>query len=161
MVNRDNGLRVLGLGDQAGIREIERAYKTRARAVKTLLLGARRAADKDRYRSSLRELVRGRDAALGLVPRRDWHAERVALRGARLLDMLRRALVERLHAGAARGFFGLPPIASRAAVLDAYRLHSRALVRAFANARSDDELVAVRRARGKLRTIRNFALASA
>jgi hypothetical protein len=161
MVDKDQGLRVLGVSPKAGTLEIERAYKTRSRAVKTLLLGAVRAAEKERYRFSLRELVRGRDVALGRRPRDQWQADPLGVSARRLIDLLHRTEVKRLDPARARAFFGLSPLASRAAVMDTYRIHARALVRAFANADSDEALHAVRRARGKLRTIRNFALASA
>ena len=66
-----------------------------------------------------------------------------------------RTQVNRLDERGARAFLGLSPRAENAQVRD-----KRALIRTFVSADDDEELAHVRRARMKLRTIRNFALAN-
>jgi len=157
-MDRDTGLKALGLSPGAGETEIERAYRVRSLSTKTLLLGSMRAEEKDRHRRELRKLVRVRDVALGRPERRNWRGERLGVGGRRLIDLLDRTSPDRLDARMARAFFGLPPDASEDEVRAAYGVRSRALVRAFANAESDEDLAHIRRLRAKLRTIRNFAL---
>jgi hypothetical protein len=156
-MDREQGLRNLGLPSDAGPGEVRRAYRRRCLPLKTQLLTAPRAWLKDRYREELRELVQARDAALGRPDRTNWRG-RPPLSGSLLYRTLARTEAGELDDRGARQFLGVPPTAGREEVLSAYRLRARALVRCFANARSDDEMRAIRRARAKLRTIRNFAL---
>ncbi len=159
MLTREQGLRNLGLPADAGPGEVRRAYRRQALPLKTQLLTAPRVWLKDRYREELRDLVVARDAALGRPDRTGWRAPGLA--GHRLFRTLAETEAGELDDRGARAFLGVPPAAGRDLVLDAYRVRARALVRCLANARSDDEMLAIRRARAKLRTIRNFALARA
>jgi hypothetical protein len=156
VLTREQALGRLGLPAESGPGEVRRAYRRQALPLKTQLLTAPRVWLKDRYRSDLRDLVLARDVALGLPDRTGWRG--AGLAGQRLF----RTLVD-THAGelddrGARAFLGVPAAGGRDVVLQAYRVRARALVRCLANAASDDEMRAIRRARAKLRTIRNFAL---
>jgi curved DNA-binding protein CbpA len=159
-MDREHGLRNLGLPPDAGPGEVRRAYRKQCLPLKTQLLTAPRAWLKDRYREQLRELVQARDAALGLPDRTGWRA-RPLMSGSLLFRTLVRTQAGDLDDRDARRFLGVPPAADREEVMNAYRLRARALVRCLANAKSDEEMRAIRRARAKLRTIRNFALARA
>lgn len=159
MLTREQGLRDLGLPAHAGPGEVRRAYRRLALPLKTQLLTAPRVWLKDRYREQLRDLVLARDAALGLPDRPGWRAPGLA--GRRLFKTLTTTDAGDLDDRGARAFLGVPPAGGRDVVMNAYKLRSRALVRCFANAASDDEMQAIRRARAKLRTIRNFALSRA
>ncbi len=156
MLTREQGLRNLGLPTDAGPGEVRRAYRKQALPLKTQLLTAPRVWLKDRYREELRDLVLAREAALGHPDRGGWSASGLA--GRRLFRTLLETRAGDLDDQGARAFLGVPPSGGRAAVMGAYKLRARALVRCLANARSDDEMQAIRRARAKLRTIRNFAL---
>ncbi len=138
---------------------MRRAYRKQALPLKTQLLTAPRVWLKDRYREELRCLVLARDAALGRPERPGWRAPGLA--GQRLFRTLARTDAGELDDRGARAFLGVPPTGGRDLVMGAYKLRARALVRCFANAASDDEMQAIRRARAKLRTIRNFALSRA
>jgi len=155
-MDREQGLRNLGLPDEAGPRDVQRAYRRHALPLKTQLLTAPRVTLKDRYRAELRELVLARDAALGLPDRATWRAP--GLSGRRVFTALATTPAADLDDRGARSFLGVGPDAGHDEIMAAYRLRARALVRCLANANSDDELRAIRRARAKLRTIRNFAL---
>ncbi|MHC4548653.1 MAG: hypothetical protein ACYTEZ_07730 [Planctomycetota bacterium] len=159
-MDQHEGMRFLGLGPGAGADEVKRAYRSRCLALKTQILCAHRALLKDQYREELRALVTAREAALGRAPRRDWAGQRLGLSGGRLVRKLGRTSTDHLDDRGARAFFGLAPHAGNAQVLDAYLLRKRALIRSFANSHDDDEMADIRRARMKLRTLRNFALAS-
>jgi len=154
-MNRDQGLRLLGLDAGASPREVQRAYRKRSLPLKTQVLTAPRVALKDRYRDDLRALVEARDAALG---RPHLPPPPVGVNGNRLLERLRRAHLEPVDRDRARAFLGVPADATDAAVWDAYRVCARALVRRLACATDDTEMALIRRSRMKLRTIRNFAL---
>jgi hypothetical protein len=158
-MNRNSGLRMLGLPERASERDIERTYRSRVLPVKQHILGARRAVDVTHHRDELRRLVAARDAAIGREPRSDWRGEHLGVSATRLLDLLDRTNVSSLDRRVACAFFKLPAGATRKDVIAAYAARKRALIRQFANAREDEELSAIRRARSKLRTIRNFALA--
>lgn len=159
VLNREQGLRNLGLPADSGPGEVRRAYRRQALPLKTQLLTAPRVWLKDRYRGELRDLVLARDAALGLPDRPGWRAPGLA--GQRLFRTLATTDALDLDDHGARVFLGVPPAGGRDVVMGAYKLRARALVRCYANARSDDEMRAIQRARAKLRTIRNFALSRA
>jgi hypothetical protein len=159
-MDRDEGLRLLGLAGGAGNAEIDQAYRHRALALKTQILCAERAVLKDQHRESLRQLVLARDAALGRPPRTSWAMEPLGLSGRRLMRKLSRTEMDKLDDRGARAFLGLSSQAQSTEVRDAYELRRRALIRTFVNAHDDEELAHARRARMKLRTIRNFALAN-
>lgn len=161
MLNREQGLRNLGLPTDAGPGEVRRAYRRQCLPLKTQLLTAPRVWLKNRYRDELRQLVLARDAALGLPDRPGWRGKLPGPAGRRLFQNLVLTDAGELDDRGARAFLGLMPVADRVEVLNAYRIRSRALVRCLANAASDDEMQAIRRARAKLRTIRNFALSRA
>ena len=80
--------------------------------------------------------------------------------GRRLMRKLIRTQMDTLDDRGARAFLGLSPQAQNDQVRDAYQLRKRVLIRTFVTAHDDEELAHVRRARMKLRTIRNFALAN-
>ena len=159
-MERDEALRLLGLAGGDGATEIHRAYAYRSSALKPRILCAERAVFKDQHRESLRQLVLARDAALGLPARRAWTAEPLGLSGRRLVRKLTSTEMDNLDDQGARAFLGVSSQAQNAQVRDAYQLRRRALIRTFVSAHDDDELAHVRRARMKLRTIRNFALAN-
>jgi hypothetical protein len=159
-MDRDQGLRLLGLAAGAGSAEIHQAYGYRSSALKNQILCAERAVLKDQHRESLRQLVMARDAALGLPPRRSWASEPLPMSGKRLMRKLIRTQMDSLDDRGARAFLGLSPQAQNDQVRDAYQLRKRVLIRTFVTAHDDEELAHVRRARMKLRTIRNFALAN-
>ena len=159
MLSREQGLRDLGLPADAGPGEVRRAYRRQALPLKTQLLTAPRVWLKDRYREELRDLVLARDAALGLPDRSGWKASGLA--GRRLFRTLVETRAGELDDRGARAFLGVPASGGRDVVMGAYKVRARALVRCLANAKSDDEMQAIRRARAKLRTIRNFALSRA
>jgi len=159
-MDRDEGLRLLGLAADAGTAEIHQAYSYRSSALKGRILSAERAVLKDQHRATLRQLVLARDAALGLPPRRAWTVEPLGLSGQRLMRKLINTQMDKLDDRGARAFLGLSPQAQNAQVRDAYQLRKRALIRTFVTAHDDEELAHARRARMKLRTIRNFALAN-
>jgi hypothetical protein len=160
-MDREQGLRTLGLPADAGPGAIRRAYRRQCLPLKTQLLTAPRVALKDRYRDELRALVLARDAALGLPDRAGWRRDRPPVPGARIFGALARTQAGELDDRGARVFLGLSPAAGPDEIIAAYRVRARALVRCLANARDDAEMQAIRRARAKLRTIRNFALARA
>jgi len=149
----------LGLPTDARPAEIENAYKARSRTLKRLILSTERAGLKEERRDELRRLVVCRATALGQSQPRDWHQHRYRISAPRLMRRLSKLSVNSLAPVRALAFFGLPPEASRETTLRVYEVHKRALIRRLAIAETDPELTAVRRARRKLRTIRNFALA--
>lgn len=157
-MDQQTSLKELGLGPEASPEEIERSYKTRSRALKSLILSSRRAELKEQHRDELRHLVLCRATALGEPPPGDWHADQFRISSTRLLARLRETGLHDLNRRTAREFLGVPAKAKRKQVMRSYREHQRALIRRFARARDDSELAVIRRARGKLRTIRNFAL---
>jgi len=159
-MDRDEGLRLLGLAADAGSAEIHQAYSYRSSATKDRILCAERAVLKDEHCETLRQLVLARDAALGLPPRQAWTAEPLGLSGQRLMRKIINTQMDQLDDQGARAFLGLSPQAQNAQVRDAYQLRRRALIRTFVAAHDDEELAHARRARMKLRTIRNFALAN-
>ena len=159
-MDRDEGLRLLGLDGSSRDAEIHRAYTYRSSTLKGRILCAERAVLKDQHRETLRRLVLARDAALGLPPRRAWTAEPLPLSGRRLMRKLVNTQMDQLDDRGARAFLGLSAQAPNAQVRDAYQLRRRALIRTFVAAHDDEELAHARRARMKLRTIRNFALAN-
>jgi hypothetical protein len=161
VLTREQALGHLGLPADAGPVRIRRAYRRQALPLKTQLMTAPRVWLKNRYREELRDLVLARDAALG-APRRDgWHGDLPGPERHRFLSKLVRTEAGELDDQGARAFLGLAPAAGRGEVMQAYRLRSRVLVRCYAAAATDDEMRAIRRARAKLRTIRNFALSRA
>jgi len=159
-MDHDEGLRLLGLARGAAADEIHEAYRYRATVLKTRILNAERTVLLDQHRESLRQLVLARDAALGLPARRTWKAEPLGMSGQRLMRKLTKTQMDKLDDRGARAFLGLSPQAENDQVRDAYQLRRRALIRTFVTAHDDEELAHVRRARMKLRTIRNFALAN-
>jgi hypothetical protein len=159
-MDRDEGLRLLGLAGGAASTDINQAYRDRASALKTQILNAEHTVLLDQHRESLRQLVLARDAALGLPPRRNWAVEPLGMSGLRLMRKLTGTPMDSLDDRGARAFLGLSPQAQRDQVQAAYQLRRRALIRTFVSADDDEELAHVRRARMKLRTIRNFALAN-
>jgi hypothetical protein len=148
----------LGLPVGAGPEEVREAYASLSRPLKAMILSATSAATKERHRASLRDLVRSRDLALGIRPPEGWRAGRYGERSRPVLARLEVTPTAGLDAIRARAFFGLKPNASAEEVERAYEERKRALIRRFAVARDDAELQAARRARNKLKTIRNFAL---
>ncbi|MHC4956941.1 MAG: hypothetical protein ACYTGN_01100 [Planctomycetota bacterium] len=150
-------LQELGLAAPASPTQIERAYKTRSRALKTLILGSTRIELKEQHRDELRRLVVSRAIALGRTPPRDWHAERFRISSSRLLKRLKSVESFGMTRERALAFFGLPKDVERERVERIYRAQQRALIKRFVRATDDVELDAIRRARRKLRTIRNFA----
>jgi hypothetical protein len=160
-LTREQGLSRLGLPADAGPKEVRRAYRRQALPLKTQLMTAPRVWLKDRYRAELRELVLAREVALGLPDRPDWHGETPGPDGNGFLSRLASTDAGELDDKGARVFLGLAPAAGRGEVMQAYRLGARALVRCYAAAVTDEEMRAIRRARAKLRTIRNFALSRA
>jgi hypothetical protein len=159
-MTRDEGLRLLGLARGATKAEIHEAYHYRASALKTRILNAEHTVLVDQHREGLRQLIRARDAALGLPERRTWTVEPLGMSGRRLMRKLTSTPMDKLDDRGARAFLGLSPQAPEDQVLDAYQLRRRALIRSFVTAPDDEQLAQVRRARMKLRTIRNFALAT-
>jgi len=148
----------LGLPVGAGPEEIRAAYASLSRPLKAMILSSTNATTKERHRSALRELVRCRDLALGIRAPDDWRAGRYGERSRPILARLEVTQTTGLDAIRARAFFGLAPNAAIEDVERAYEERKRALIRRFAGARDDAELQAARRARTKLKTIRNFAL---
>ena len=148
----------LGLPVGAGPEEVREAYASLSRPLKAMILSSTSAATKERHRASLRELVRCRDQALGIPAPDDWRAGRYGERSRPILARLEVTQTAELDAIRARAFFGLKPNASAEEVECAYEERKRALIRRFAVARDDAELQAARRARNKLKTIRNFAI---
>jgi len=159
-MTRDEGLRLLGLARGVTADEIHEAYHYRAATLKTRILNAEHTVLVDQHREGLRQLVRARDAALGLPARRAWTVEPLGMSGQRLMRKLTNTPMDNLDDRGARAFLGLSPQAQDDQVRDAYQLRRRALIRSFVTAHDDEELAHVRRARMKLRTIRNFALAN-
>ncbi len=155
-MERDAGLRVLRLSSRAGRNEVERAYKQECRPLKLRLLHANRPEEIALLRQSIRTLVSACEAVTGNphLP-----APKPSVSGRKVLDLLQRTSVAKLDAARARAFFRLREQPDADAVRAAYRDYARALVRRFANAEDRDEIRTLRRARQKLRTIRNFALA--
>jgi hypothetical protein len=153
----ETSLQELGLSAPASPTQIERAYKTRSRALKTLILGSTRIALKEQHRDELRRLVVCRAVALGRTPPRDWQAERFRISSTRLLQRLKDVESFGMTREKALAFFGLPSDVERERVERIYRAQQRALIKRFVRATADTELEAIRRARRKLRTIRNFA----
>lgn len=151
-------LQELGLSPRAGAAEIEQAYKSRSRALKTLILGASRTDLKEQRRAELRRLVVSKAVALGRTPPDDWSGEQLPVSTKRLLHRLERMPTPNLNRINARAFFGLTPDAPAAKVRRMYDNYKRVLIRRFAAAHDDVELNQIRRARRKLRTIRNFAI---
>jgi hypothetical protein len=161
VLTREQALGQLGLPPDAGPVQVHRAYRRQSLPLKTQLMTAPRVFLKDRYRAELRELVLARDAALGLPDRTSWTGALPGPEGHRFLTRLARTDAGDLDDQGARAFLGLPAAAGRGEVLQAYRLRARVLVRCFAAAGTEEEMRAIRRARAKLRTIRNFALSRA
>jgi hypothetical protein len=159
-MDRDEGLRLLGLAGGAGSNDVQQAYHYRASALKTQILNAEHTALLDQHRESLRQLVLARDAALGRPERKNWAVEPLGMSGRRLMRKLIGTQMDNLDDRGARAFLGLSPQAQNAQVRDAYQLRRRVLIRTFVTAHDDEELAHARRARMKLRTIRNFALAN-
>ncbi len=153
-MERDAGLRVLHVSSRAGRHEVERAYKQECRPLKLRLLHANRPEEVALLRQSIRTLVSACEAVTGNphLP-----APKPVISGRRVLDLLARTSVTRLDGPRARAFFG--GLSDADAIRGRYREYARALVRKFAHAKDRDEMRAVRKARQKLRTIRNFALA--
>ncbi|HEX5136311.1 MAG TPA: hypothetical protein VFY93_05015 [Planctomycetota bacterium] len=160
-MTRDQALGHLGLPPDAGPAQVRRAYRRQALPLKTQIMTAPRVWLKDRYREDLRDLVLARDAALGLPDRAGWRGALPGPDRQRFLVKLELAAAGDLDDRGARAFLGLAAAAGRDEVMQAYRLRSRVLVRCYAAAMTDDEMRAIRRARAKLRTIRNFALSRA
>jgi hypothetical protein len=154
-MDRDAALKALGLSPKAKPDEIEAAYRKRADALKRDVLAAARPDEIARHREALRALVRQRDAAFG--DKRPPPAE-LGISVRRLVATLRDTKVGALDRDTAKRFFGLAPSAPDADVRAAYELRKRALVRRYARAAQQAEVSAIRRAQGKLRTLRNFAL---
>jgi len=161
VLTRQQGLDQLGLPPDAGPAQIQRAYRRQALPLKTQLMTAPRVWLKDRYREELRDLVLAREAALGHPDRPGWRGDLPGPDRQRFLVRLELTEAGDLDDRGARAFLGLAPAAGRDEVMKAYRLRSRVLVRCYAAAVTDDEMRAIRRARAKLRTIRNFALSRA
>jgi hypothetical protein len=161
VLTREQAFGHLGLPPDSGPAQIRRAYRRQALPLKTQIMTAQRVWLKDRYREELRDLVLARDTALGLPDRRGWHGDLPGPDGHRFLSRLARTEAGDLDDRGARAFLGVAPAAGRGEVMQAYRLGARALVRCYAAAATDDEMRAIRRARAKLRTIRNFALSRA
>ena len=157
-MDRDAGMRALGLEPGAGKKLIQRAYKARSRALKGQILSAAHTDEIRRGRRQLRELVCTREIAMGHEPPREWQGGRLGLSGSRLVERLSDAHARDLDRRSARVFFDVPLNAKSKQVKNAYRLHSRALVRSYVRASDDAELKRIRRARAKLRTIRNYAI---
>jgi len=155
-MERDAGLRVLRLSSRAGRHEVERAYKHECRPLKLRLLHANRPEEIALLRQSIKTLVSACEAVTG-NPHPPAPKPKVSAR--RVLDLLEQTSVGHLDAPRACAFFRLKQGADADVVRGAYREYARALVRRFANARDRDEIRELRRARQKLRTIRNFALA--
>ena len=141
--------------------EILRVYRARSSLLKDLILSSAKASEKEDYRSNLRFLIQCRDAALGTSghgagPGTPRSPDRVA--GHPLIESLARMSPIELNRVGARAFLGLPANVAPTRIERAYSAHQRALIRRFARARSDEEMRSIRRARNKLRTIRNLAL---
>jgi hypothetical protein len=154
-MDREAALKALGLSPKAQPDEIEAAYRKRADALKRNILASIKPSEIARHREALRALVRVRDAAFG--DKRPPPAKlEISVR--QLVATLRETSVGALDRDTARRFFGLEAKASDDDVLAAYELRKRALVRRFARAAQPAEVSAIRRAQGKLRTLRNFAL---
>ena len=158
VMTQQEGLRSLGLDNGATATEIALAYRSRSLPLKTQILSAPRAMLKERYRDDLRDLVTARQAALGRKLAEGWTGPAIGINAERLGDALSAIPADGLNAEKARAFLGLPKRATKAQVLAAYSIRARALIRRFAAASDDYELATVRRARLKLRTVRNFAL---
>ena len=152
-------LEELGVPPKAAVDEIERAYRMRSRALKTLLLGSDRCTLKDQRRHELRRLVVSRAVALGRPLPPQWEGDRLNVSATRLRHRLERLPLANLNRVNALAFFGLTPDAKPRTAREIYQGYQRALVRAFAKAHDDAEMEEIRRARRKLRTIRNFAVA--
>jgi len=157
-MNRSTALRLLGVSGKAPAAEIQSIYKQRVTPIKAELLAATRAADVARNRDELRQLVAARDIALGKKPRDDWSGQRLSISSGRLIGLLQRTSVDVLDKKVACAFFKLSDQANALEIQEAYGLRMRALIRRFACATEDSEMRTIRRARSKLRTIRNFAL---
>ena len=153
-----SSMRELGLLEDAGVEEVLRAYKKRSRTLKSLITGARTAADKDRYRAELRHLVRCRAVALGQKPQENWAVDRFPISSTSLMTRLTGLENRRISRKAARAFLGLPRDATQTSILDAYQFRSRVLLRRLARAKADDELNTVHRSRSLLRSVRDVAL---
>ncbi len=125
-----------------------------SRPLKRKLLDARRAAEMRQYRGQLQLLVAARDTLVGR-PRRDRPMEDPGP----WLRRLAKTPILKLDRRSARAFFGLPVYASDAQVLGAYETAARALVRRVTTCTNDEELATVKRARRRLRSIREIAMA--
>lgn len=155
-MERSKALEALGLTSRATPGEIDVAYRRRAGKLKHAVLRAVEPEEIARRREELRLLVRLRDIALGSERPPPAKLD-VSVR--HLVDSLRRTTVHELDREAARRFFGLEPTATDDDVQAAYALRKRALVRRYARVGEAREVGAIRRAQGKLRTIRNLAVA--
>lgn len=155
-MDREAALRALGLSPRAQPDEIEAAYRKRADALKREVLTATQPEVIARHREELRTLVRRRDAALG--SERAPSPDELGISVRQLVTMLGETKVLDLDRDGARRFLGLEPTVSDAEVDLAYELRKRALIRRYARVKAPGEVSAIRRAQGKLRTIRNFAL---
>jgi len=146
----------LGVGPGAGPDDAVAAYQRLSRPLKRKLLDATRATQMRRYRGELSRLVRARDAFLGRKRKKDGaHGEAAG----HLLSRLARTQVLELDRRSARRFLGLPAYATETQVVSAYDSLARILVRRMTLCTDDSELSAVNRARRRLRTIRETALA--
>ena len=154
-MDREAALEELGLSPKARPDEIEAAYRERADALKRDVLAATKPDVIARHREALRALVRQRDAALG--DKRP-PPPKLGISVRQLVATLRETKVDALDRDTARRFFGLAPKTSDDEVRAAYELRKRALVRRYTRATKPAEVSAIRRAQGKLRTLRNFAL---
>ncbi|MGQ0613263.1 MAG: hypothetical protein ACT4PV_05960 [Planctomycetaceae bacterium] len=158
-MQRDQGIRLLGLKPGARTEEVLRAYRGQSEVLKRRILRARWPEEKEAYRDALRRLVSSRDVALGRPPGGAGGKERLGVSGSRLVARLEGLALSGLDGGGARSFLGLEPNAARGAILEAYDRGRRALLRRYSAAKTREEMLAARRARAKLRTVRNFALA--
>ena len=140
-MDRDDGLRALGLRRDAGSQEVEVAYRVRCLPLKTQILCSRRVLMKDQHKEDLRTLVLARDAALGRMERKRWTVAALALSGHRLLKKIGKTATDHLDERGARAFFGLPAHADENQVMEAYQVRKRALIRSFVTSHDDDELL--------------------
>lgn len=156
-MTRDEGVRALGLCPTAPPDTVLDEYRRRSLRLKKKILDARSPERRDHYRDLLRDLIAVRDAALGETRRRR-RQRPVGLSPSLLMGRLDRVEVCAVDAAAAKRFFGLPPDASHDKIEFAYDQDRRVLLREYARAPSVEAMQALRRARNKLRTLRNFAI---
>ena len=144
----------LGVDPNAPRDDALAAYARMSRPLKRKILDARRTAEMRLYQKELRRLVEARDALVGKTV-----APKPVSSYSRLLARLAKVKVLEMDRRDARSFFGLPVYASDAQVLNAYDEAARALVRRLTLCTNDSELKTVNRARNRLRTIREIAMA--